>query len=294
VSVGPDGLRSAGAGTSTIVPAVLLTAGATCTVGDGNTLTLGGGLNGGGHALVKDGGGTLLTAGATNLAGLNLAGGTVVLSDAGGPKTLVTQGLMIAGGASPTATLDLGTGNAVIGYPDGGTSPMKDVLGWVKSGLSGGPNKYWDGPGITSSAARDDAPALTAVGLADNQDLGLATFAGEALDATCVLARYTWWGDSDLSGAVDWENDFLAFQNGVVFGIQNGDPWYYGDYNYDGAVDWDNDFLMFQNGILFQTGPLASGQASVVPEPPTLLLLGAGFALAVAAGRHRRRAEPRP
>jgi hypothetical protein len=62
---------------------------------------------------------------------------------------------------------------------------------------------------------------------------------------------------------------------------------------YDGVVDGENDFLAFQNGILFQGGPLGgAGQASElgsVPEPATLTLLVLGAAARVA--RRRRSAR---
>jgi autotransporter-associated beta strand protein len=200
----------------------------------------------------------------------------------GDGRVLVTKALAFEGGASPTATLDLTTGNAVVDYPDGGMSPMEDILGWVKSGLSGGATGYWDGPGITSSNAHD--ATLTAVAVIDNNGLDSLKddLEGEPVDHSSVLIKYTYLGDNDLSGRVDWENDFLAFQNGVLFSIKNDNNWLYGDYNYDGKVDWENDFLAFQNGMLFQGGPLSGGgQASglgSVPEPATLTLLAFGVA----------------
>jgi hypothetical protein len=133
---------------------------------------------------------------------------------------------------------------------------------------------------------------LTALGVIDNNGLDSVkdTLEGEAVDHNSILIKYTYLGDNDLNGHVDWENDFLAFQNGVLFGIKNNNNWLYGDYNYNGVVDWDNDFLAFQNGILFQGGPLGGiGQSSElgsVPEPATLTLLVLG-AVAMVARRRR-------
>jgi hypothetical protein len=160
---------------------------------------------------------------------------------------------------------------------------------YVKAGWNAG-SGYWDGQGLMSTDAHNST--LTVLGVIDNNGLDSVkdTLEGEAVDHDAILIKYTYLGDNDLSGRVDWENDFLAFQNGVLFGIKNNNNWLYGDYNYDGVVDWENDFLAFQNGILFQGGPLGGvGQSSElgsVPEPATLTLLVLG-AVAMVARRRR-------
>ncbi|MBE3134831.1 MAG: hypothetical protein IMZ55_15295, partial [Acidobacteria bacterium] len=99
-----------------------------------------------------------------------------------------------------TGAIDLAVAALVVDYE--GPSPLADVAAWVRSGLNAGAG-YWDGLGIASSAAAGDPDHLTALGVLDNTDAkvgGKTTFAGEAVDETCVLVKYTWWGDANLDG----------------------------------------------------------------------------------------------
>jgi hypothetical protein len=152
----------------------------------------------------------------------------------------------------------------------------------IKSGanLSSG---YWDGKGIKSSNAAADF--ATAVGVASNTDLGLTTFGDDStpVDSTDTLIRYTWYGDVNLDGVVDIDNDFIQWQAGFFSG-QSG--WFNGDYNYDGVVDIDNDFIAWQTGFFAQTGN-PPGAPGVVPEPATLVLLGLG-AVSLLTRRNRK------
>jgi hypothetical protein len=84
-----------------------------------------------------------------------------------------------------------------------------------------------------------------------------------------VLVKYTWWGDSDLSGTVTLD-DLDMWSTGFSEGRTG---WLWGDYNYDGAVTLD-DLDMWSTGYSSQTGPLAASGA--IPEPGTLVLLALG------------------
>jgi hypothetical protein len=281
-----------------------------------NALTVGTASSGGGYASPQ--GTTLLTAGdvtvnvldlvraSASLASLAGGGGTRTATITDGTTLTVTQAIrdmnqvnvygnvqtgtannrinaLAFGGtpANPSGQWDLNDGNLIIDY-EAGSSPMADIVKYVKAGCSG----YWTGQGIMSSDAA--ASTVTALGVVDNNGLDSVkdTLEGESVDHNSILIKYTYLGDNNLDGKVDWENDFLAFQNGILFGIKNNNNWLYGDYNYDGKVDWENDFLAFQNGILFQGDLLGgSGQASQlgsVPEPATLTLLVLGAAAMMA------------
>ncbi|HUU93039.1 MAG TPA: hypothetical protein VM238_17745, partial [Phycisphaerae bacterium] len=203
LTIGSGGIASDGAGANTVRPAVTMAADSAWTVGTGNTLSVTGELDGGTRALTKAGPGTVLLAGARNLAALNLADGTARLTSGGG-NVLVTQALSVG----PTATLDL-TGHALIVDYTGGASPFEAMADWVASGYDGG---TWQGTGIRSSAAAGHSQGLTAVGIIDNSDTetgigGLAEFAGETVSLESVLATYTWWGDANLDGILD-SNDY--------------------------------------------------------------------------------------
>jgi autotransporter-associated beta strand protein len=246
---------------------------------------------------------------AQHLASLSVTGGGgATLLNAASP-TLLTQALTID---TANSWLDLGRNNLIVDYTGG--SPQETILGYVRSGLNADHGGYWDGTGIRSTDAA--ANSLTAVAVVDNADLLFTSFGGMDVDPTSVLVKYTYVGDNNLDGIVDWENDFLAFQNGVLFGIKNNNNWLCGDYNYDGVVDWENDFLAFQNGLLFQGSPLSggllegagallaapegillgldgAGGLDAVPEPATLALLGLGVAVALRRRRARATACPK-
>jgi len=86
-----------------------------------------------------------------------------------------------------------------------------------------------------------------------------------------ILVRYTFYGDADLSGTVDFDNDYILWQTGFLNGLSG---WVFGDFNYDGVVDFDNDYILWQT--LFLNQPPLPGGAGAVPEPATLSLLALG------------------
>ena len=217
---------------------------------------------------------------------IRTAGWTVTCGQSG--LAVGEGGIGIAGGASPTSTIDVGSGHLVLDYSEGDAGPLADVAAWVRAGLNA-PSGYWDGDGITSGAAAAQADGLTAVGVLDNTDSkvgGKTTFAGQAVDATSVLAAYTWWGDANLDGVVD-ANDYDVIDKNFLFTPEPDHMgWWTGDFNYDGVID-ANDYDRIDRAFLFQTGPLAPaaagplGQATPATEPSADVDL---LALAVASG----------
>jgi hypothetical protein len=78
-----------------------------------------------------------------------------------------------------------------------------------------------------------------------------ATFDGAPLDTTAVLVKYTWYGDADFSGAVDFD-DYVRADNGFNAGVAG---WFNGDFDGSGAVDFDDYVLLdiaynAQDGVL--------------------------------------------
>ncbi len=189
--------------------------------------------------------------------------------------------------------LDLTTRAMVFDYGEAG-SPIAQVAGLIRSGYNAAAGGAWDGPGIRSADAATQPDGLTAVGVLPNTDEkvgGKTAFEGEAVDATAVLARYTWWGDANLDGVVD-ANDYDVIDKYFLF---TPDPdntgWWTGDFTYDGRVD-ANDYDRIDKAFLFQTGPLGGGDdgvaASLTPEPATVILVAAG--VVGLWGSRRRRA----
>ncbi|MBE3070761.1 MAG: pre-peptidase C-terminal domain-containing protein, partial [Planctomycetes bacterium] len=180
------------------------------------------------------------------------AGWTVTLGQSG--LAVGEGGLSIAGGASPTSTVDVGAGHLVLDYAQGDAGPLADVAAWLRVGMDDAMSP-WDGQGITSSPAAADAAHLTAVGMLDNTDPksgGKTEFAGQAVDASSVLVAYTWWGDANLDGVID-ANDYDVIDKNYLFTPNPAAPWFTGDFTYDGVID-ANDYDKIDKAYLFQTG----------------------------------------
>ena len=172
-------------------------------------------------------------------------------------------GLSIAGGGSPTSRVDLGTGNLIVDYADGAANPAAQIRDWVKAGYNA-PAADWNGNGITSSVAASDASLLTAVGVIDNTDPlvgGRTTFEGQAVDASSVLVRYTYWGDANLDGVVNFD-DYDVIDYYYWFPLPTAQMgWWTGDLDMDGNVDFD-DYDKIDYAYWFQGAPLGGLDAA--------------------------------
>ncbi|MCX5682477.1 MAG: autotransporter-associated beta strand repeat-containing protein [Planctomycetota bacterium] len=262
-------------------------------------------------------GGAMVNLGSTqHLASLSLGGTSVTSVASGGGRTLMTKGLDITGGTSPTATLDLADNNLVVDYA-GGASPLLQVRDWVKHGANFDPvsgEMFWNGTGITSSAAAADpdhySHQLLALGVRQAVDAGdyhmnqMTSVDGVALNDTSVVVKYTWMGDVNLDGKVTID-DYYVLDFYFTYGIAPElTGWWTGDLNGDGKITIDDYYLM-DIGFTYQGAPLdggglgllglpaslqdtsldaATGGAGTVPEPGTLLVLCVG-----AAGLLRKR-----
>jgi hypothetical protein len=261
-----------------------------------STLSISGSVSAAGVNVAKSGAGTLAMS-RIDASGLAINAGKVQLissagADEAGPWVLRT--LAIAGGAAPTATLDLTSGSTVIDYT--GTSPTATIRQQITAGRGGdGLGKGWNGMGITSSsaaAANATDPESHSVGYADNATLPLGpytTFRGQAVDGTSILMAFTRTGDANLDGFV---NDDDVTILGATYAPGVSQPsWAMGDFDYNGSVDDDDVTLL---GAFYDPSaaplavPLAGSVEAVaaVPEPQTLVLAAlGGFLVAVACGR---------
>jgi hypothetical protein len=185
----------------------------------------------------------------------------------------------LAGGpAAPTATLDLTNNALVLDYD--GASPAEDVRSLIIAGRTSG---TWAGAGITSSTAAGNAKG--AVGYADTSSLtGPIPAIFGTVDATAVLVRYTYNGDANLDGTVEFKDLVRLAQNYDANG--SGKKWSDGDFNYNGVVEFGDLVLLAQNynqsaltQAQFQTLVGAGGHAfaeafasslNSVPEPTSL------------------------
>jgi hypothetical protein len=196
------------------------------------------------------------------------------------------QGLLL----SATSRLDIANNAFIVDHAPG--DPQLDaVRALVIAARNGG---AWDGPGITSAQA--DANRF-AVGYAASSAIFSsfpAAFAGQTIDDSSVLIRFTRYGDANLDGAVN-----LADFNRLAasFGSSNA-PWDDGDFNNDGNVNLQDFNLLAANFGLSAAGPELTPQdwsalASAVPEPASLYLALLACSPAARRRRLRRRGDVR-
>jgi hypothetical protein len=249
-----------------------------------------------GSVVIAAGGGT---AGTGSISSLTIA--------SGGQLDITDHGLVIEYGPNPqyapggTASLvgDLilpGTGSITF-LRTAHTYPSGSIQGYVQTAFD---SYNWDGPGITSSAAANDPTGLTAVGVADENDLdivypndytvaggGTGTWLGQPInDTNNVLVRYTYYGDGNLDGVVN-DEDVSALSLGYS-GLAGYIGWSDGDYTYDGRIN-ENDISLLAVSYVWQGAPL--GDAITPGQARYLLALdhdmpatAAAYFQAIAAG----------
>jgi autotransporter-associated beta strand protein len=317
---------------SLAVNGAIATGGNALTVLGPSAVNLGGAISGTG-SLSKSGTGTLTVAGNNTYGGgttVNDTGtlivahvnalGTGALSinntatakfQAGLSAPVQLPSLTIAGGVTPTATLDVTNNNMVIH-----SGSITATLAQLKSGLNAS-GTLWTGTGIQSSTAAADAAAnsnstVFAVGAIKNIDkngnLIYSTWpappspdtGATGLATTDVLVKYTYFGDADLNGVVDNTTDYDLWSNGFTDpGLAATNGWLYGDFDFSGIVDNTTDYDLWSTGFAHQGGPLsgagdqASAPASVqaVPEPSAWLLAIFGLMATVLLSHFPTRAE---
>ena len=203
--------------------------------------------NDGSEALIA--GGTLTTQDVE--VGSETPGGVADLVFIGDGRLVVGQRLRVnksaSIGFSGTGGVDLTDGRMIIDY----TGPS--LIGFINAQvLFGRNNGAWNGRGISSSAAAGSmSTSLGVVEASDVLGAGGGTWETEAVDGTSVLIKYTWYGDTDLSGVVDFD-DYVRIDNGFNTGLSG---WFNGDLDYSSVIDFD-DYVLIDLGFNTQTGTL--------------------------------------
>ena len=158
-------------------------------------------------------------------------------------------GLNIASGG----LLDIGDNSMILKYLAANKSATDSM---VQSLLASASDiGAWDGTtGIGSSEATFDAlgPAARGVGWADQNDVGDVSFDGDTADIADgneVMIKFTYNGDTDLSGTVD-ATDSANFSLGLHgFGDNGNAGWEFGDFDYSGGLPNSNDTQAFSLGL---------------------------------------------
>src|SRR5204863_5362528 len=78
-----------------------------------------------------------------------------------------------------------------------------------------------------------------------------ATFDGEPIDTTAVLVKYTYYGDADFNGKVNFD-DYVRTDNGFNNHLSG---WMNGDFDLNGQVNFD-DYVLIDLAFNTQTGTL--------------------------------------
>jgi autotransporter-associated beta strand protein len=199
-------------------------------------------------------GGTLQLGATQHLAGLSVGASASVGAPAAAPVpdaplpppsagsvVLVTQSLSVSG----AGTLDLQNNALVVDYT--GPTPFDSVKAAITLAYNAG-GTPWAGHGITSSTAGANSTSY-GIGFAEaSAALGIsgaatASFRGQTVDATSVLARFTRLGDATLDGSVDF-NDLVKLAQSYN---TSGTTWVSGDFTYDGVTDFNDLVKLAQN-----------------------------------------------
>ena len=139
---------------------------------------------------------------------------------------------LYGGGGSPTGTLDLARGGAIVNYPVRAGSPLSALRAQMLYARSAG----WAGTGITSSLARSQ-PGTYGIAMAEATSLlgpEGGTFMGVTLAPgdRAVLMRTTILGDANMDGMVDVADYQVWFNN-----YGQGTTWVQGNFKVAGVTD---------------------------------------------------------
>jgi hypothetical protein len=239
---------AASVGSHTISAPVVLNDDLGVSVDAGATLTVSGSLTATGHALTSGGAGTARFAN-VRASALSVNNGTVAILTNGsnsGASSVAT--LAIAGGTTPTATLDLNDNDVQVTAGDKAT-----ITSQIRAARNGG---TWNGKGITSSSARTQTNHATTLGVLSGAEYhsvagASATFDGFTVNSSDVLVKYTWYGDTDFNGKVNFD-DYVRTDNGFNNHLSG---WLNGDFDGNGAVNFD-DYVLIDLAFNTQSGTL--------------------------------------
>jgi arabinogalactan endo-1,4-beta-galactosidase len=218
-----------------------------------SVLTLSGAMSAAGRTITTSGSGAVRFA---NVRADTLAinGGTVgILANGTASGTSTLKTLTLAGGASPTATLDLADNAMAIDYGVG-ASPLSLIQKQIAFAYHNG---LQDRAGIKTSLG-----AAYGVGFAEAATLSTVPSIFGTVDATTLLLRSTRFGDSNLDGVVNLlDLNSLATNFGSNTGI-----WTVGDFNYDGVTNV-LDFNLLASNFGQSDAQSSPSLGQLVPEP---------------------------
>ena len=139
--------------------------------------------------------------------------------------------------------MDLANNDLIVDYT--GPSPSSAVSQLLIRGRSGG---SWTGDGLTSSIAAAHPSHATTLGAMEASDFtaatGANTFSGQTIDNSAILVKYTWYGDTDFNGVVNFD-DYARIDTGFNLGRSG---WVNGDFDFNNIVNFD-DYSLIDNAF---------------------------------------------
>jgi len=155
-------------------------------------------------------------------------------------------------------------------------------------------NGFGQTTGLTSSSS--DGSQILA--LFDNALIGASDWNGATIGANAIVGKYTFFGDVNFDGQVTGD-DYTIVDSNLNTTPPVGLEWLSGDANLDGVVTGDDYTTIDSNLGLGLGNPLSANAlrpsalgASPVPEPASVLLLGAMGVAALSARRRAKRFSP--
>jgi hypothetical protein len=180
----------------------------------------------------------------SHMAALNLGSGSGATLTTGGNKTLKIDSLSL----NSTAKFDLNDNDLIVS----GGMTKQQVTDSIRTARASG---AWTGNGITSSSARNATNHNTTLGVLSGAEYtstgGTGVFSGYNYAAGDTLVKYTWYGDTDFNGRVNFD-DYVRTDNGFN-GHLTG--WLNGDFDGNGAVNFD-DYVLIDLAFNTQSGTL--------------------------------------
>jgi hypothetical protein len=126
---------------------------------------------------------------------------------------------------------------------------MREAQVVINTARNGG---AWTGNGIYSSAAANNTSHTTTLGVLSGSEYGTSnTFDGITVISTDILAKYTYYGDTDFNGVVNFD-DYVRTDNGFNNHLSG---WLNGDFDLNGSVNFD-DYVLIDLAFNTQSGTL--------------------------------------
>ncbi|MGH7177426.1 MAG: beta strand repeat-containing protein [Tepidisphaeraceae bacterium] len=115
----------------------------------------------------------------------------------------------------------------------------------------------WDGPGLSSSSARNHPNGITTLGLLSGAEYDSVAITPGTFDALTylsgsMLVKYTYYGDSNFDGDVTLD-DYAFIDGGFLLNLTG---WLNGDYDYSGGKPTLDDYALIDGAYLLKSGLL--------------------------------------